>query len=102
MKDVPTCHYDLQTISPPNWLIISLQICNPRPIPFVFNYYVVSKNPNNLKSLVWSLSFIPIPESSTIISTAPYFEFSTISLKTCCSGYDNSDFSFTIFPFTLT
>ena len=38
IKDVPTCHFDLQIISPPNCFIIILHICKPSPMPFVFNY----------------------------------------------------------------
>ena len=102
MKDVPTCHFDLQMMSPPNCFMIILQMCNPRPMPFVFNYYVASKNPNILNSFYWSFFLIPIPESSTIISTTPCFAFSTISIKFCSSGYDKSSFWLNSFPLTLT
>ena len=77
-------------------------MCNPRPIPFVFNYYVDSKKPNNLNNFYWSFYLIPMPVSSTIISTTPYLAFSTILIKFCSSGYDKSVFWFNIFPLTLT
>jgi hypothetical protein len=47
----PLFHSDLKKISPPNSLIISLQICNPKPTPFVLSSFVVSKKPNNLNNL---------------------------------------------------
>ena len=102
MKDVPTCHFDLQIMSPPNCLTIILQICSPRPIPFVFSFCVSSKNPNSLNNFCWSFYFIPTPESSTIISTTPYFAFSKISTKICSSGNDKSDFWLKTCPFTFT
>jgi hypothetical protein len=54
----------------------------PNPIPYVFISLVVSINPNSLKSFSLSFSLIPMPESFTITSIIPNFDWITISLKT--------------------
>ncbi len=102
IKDVPTCHCDLQIISPPNFSAIILHIWSPRPIPFVLIWLVSSRNPNSLNNLFKSFSFIPIPESSTTISRTPCFAFYTISTKLGSSGYYKLEMLLITFPFTLT
>ena len=59
-------------MSPPNAWQIFFEICNPKPIPFVLSSFVVSRKPNNLKSLLKSSFLIPIPVSTTYISSKPY------------------------------
>ena len=75
MNKVPYPHLDLQVINPPNYSTIILQICNPSPIPFVFNSFVVSRNPKSLNNFWRFSSYIPTPVSLTIISIIPKFDF---------------------------
>ena len=65
VKVVPFCHSDSQIIPPPNDSQIIFEICKPKPIPFVFISFVVSKKPNTLNSLSMSSDLIPIPVSMT-------------------------------------
>ena len=66
MNEVPLPHSDSQIISPPSCWIIFWQICNPNPIPFVFNSYVAFKNPKSLNNLFWSSCLMPTPLSWTV------------------------------------
>ena len=68
----PTLTVDLTSTSPPNSLMIFLDICKPRPIPFVFSSFVDCRNPNSLKSFFWSSFLIPHPESLTDICIDPW------------------------------
>ena len=47
MKFEPWPYSELHTISPSNILVIFFVMCNPRPMPFVFSYFVDSRNPTN-------------------------------------------------------
>ena len=50
MKLQPLPNSDLQIISPSNIFVIFLEMCSPRPIPFVLSSLVDSRNPNSLNS----------------------------------------------------
>ena len=77
---VPFCHSETHTISPPNCFTICFEMCRPSPIPFVFNSFVASRNPNSLKSFFWFSSVIPMPVSYTETWMQPCQEFLIKSL----------------------
>ena len=78
-------------ISPSNIFVIFLVICKPKPIPFVFSYFVDSRKPNSWKSFGMSSVFIPMPVSSTYISRKVLFGFSRTASSRAGSSIERSD-----------
>jgi hypothetical protein len=65
----PMLGSDSTFIFPPNISTIMRLMQSPRPTPFVFDSLVFFIVPKSLKSFFFSLLFIPIPLSFTLIST---------------------------------
>lgn len=76
IKVVPTPYFELHEIYPPKDYTIILDMCKPRPIPSGFNLFVDFNFPKSSNNLSCSSSFIPIPESFTVISIIPCSAFS--------------------------
>lgn len=63
----PYPNSDRTKISPPNSLLIILQMHRPRPMPFLFRFLSLWILQNSLKRFFWSFLLMPSPLSWTAI-----------------------------------